>query len=295
MADLTPDEMSFFATGELPDSMAAEAAASAAAAEAPEPEVTATVTAPVPVAPVVEDNKTLFERLYSEEQQRRAGMEAKLAQLEAQLAERSKVAEIIPDEMTDPLGAMMHKLNQVNSQVAELQTKLTQEQQNNLLKQQYDQFTGSVRSLKEAYEKTTPDFKDAYAHVRNIRTEDLRLAGALEADIPKILHQDELQIAQNAIQRGKNPAEEMYNMAKRYGYLPKAPGAPATASGLNAKIAALKAGVEAAKTVQKAGAEGELTLTGLKEASNTDLNNLVQDDSAWARIVGGQASGKDIF
>lgn len=305
MADLTPDEIAFFATGELPAALQGEADAAAAAAAAPAvaepapaaPAAATAVAAPAettaPAAPA-DTTTALLERFMAEERAQRTTLETKLAELQTQLAERAKPAEPeAPDEGDDPLGAMLHTLKAVNTQVQALETRLTTEQQNNLLKQQFEQFTNSVRATKEAFEATTPDFKDAYAHIRAIRTADLQMAGAPEADIPKILLQDELQIAQNAIQRGKNPAEEMYNMAKRYGYAAKA--APAIAPDAATKIAALKAGMEAAKTIPAAGTESELTLAGLKDASNADLNKLVQNDDMWEKVVGGASRGPDIF
>lgn len=292
MPELTPEEASFFETGELPESMVEEAAAAAAAIAPPaepvvEPKVEEPVVEPAAPAPAAD-------HLLAFQQQ----MEARFAELTAKLEAATKPAAPVvpePDENEDPLGAMLHKLNQVNSQVAALKTELTTEQQNNLLRQQFDQFTASVTKAKETFETTTPDFKEAYAHIRALRTEDLRAAGCPEKDINQILINDEFQLAQTAIQRGKNPAAEMYSMAKRYGYATKAAAAPKVAAQQTPeqKLEALRAGQRAAKNPDKAGSESVLTLDGLKDASSDDLNALVQDDKAWQRIMGGKS--KDIF
>lgn len=303
--DLTPDEIAFFETGELPPGLVPEAAADDPAAPQPTAEPAPAAPATPEPAPEVKEPVPAPEAAQPD---RIAAVEAQLANLARLLEQRAAPApepkpepEPGPNEDEDPLGAMMHQLKTVNATVAELQTKLTQEQQNNLMKQQFEQFTGSVTRLKQDFEKSTPDFNDAYAHIRGVRTEDLRVSGVPESDIPKILLQDELQLAQAAIGRGKNPAEEMYTMAKRYGYTPKqaaAPATPAAGAAPNAaqKLAQIQQGQAAAKHPDKAAPldTAPLTIDGLKDVSNSDLTKLVQDDAQWNKIVGGRTE-PDIF
>lgn len=294
MANLTPDEEAFFASGELPESMNEEAAA--AAAVVTENVKEAEVLEPIaePAVEAVDPNVAANERILAALD----ALSAKYEALSQQVTAKHEPAEEVPDELNDPLGAILHKLGTVDSKFAALETKLTTEQQNNLMRQQFEQFTASVNTAKAAFESTTPDFKDAYAHIRALRTDDLRAAGASEAEIPKILLQDELQLAQTAIQRGKNPAAEMYGMAKRYGYTGKVVPAPTPAPGVTLtpeqKMAAIKAGQGAARLPAKAGTTSDLTLDGLKDASNKDLNDIIMSDKMWQQIVGGKAGG-DIF
>lgn len=286
MGDLTQAEQDFFATGELPDELAAQQTIDQPGTPITQPDPPATPITE-PAAPINEVADMLRQSLAAE-QQRYAEAKIRLDALEKQLQERLQPQVAAPDPNTDPLGAMMHQLAQVNATVTDLQAKLTQEQQNNLLKQQFEQFTNSVREIKTTYEKTVPDFNDAYQHIRNIRTEDLRLNGISEAEIPKILLQDELNIAQNALQRGKNPAEEMYNMAKRYGYAAKAQTLTP-----DQKLANITKGQQTTRQPTRAAPESELTLEGLKDAGDADLNKLVQDNKLWAKLVGGTTN--DIF
>ena len=288
MDELTQAEQDFFATGELPPELQEQHEQ----LTVPEPIAEPAVAEPkVIVEPLTQPANEVAEMLrqsLATEQQRYAEAKVRLDALEKQLQEKlaQKVDE--PDPNSDPLGAMMHQLSEVNRNVADLQTKLSQEQQNNLLKQQFEQFTDSVRQIKVAYEKTVPDFNTAYEYIRNVRTEDLRAVGAHESDIPKILLQDELNISQNAIQRGKNPAEEIYKMAKRYGYAPKA-----LATTPAAKLETVIKGQQAAISPARASTEAELTAEGLRDAGDADLNKMVQDDKLWAKLVGGTTN--DIF
>ena len=281
MADLTPDEISFFETGELPETLLPVAEAAPAVTE-PVPEVTTPPAAVDPVAAMEERLNALFER--------------KMGEMTAKMAEANKppvpVVEV-PNEDTDPLGNMMYQLKQVNSTVADLQAQTATARQQADMQKQVADFVQSVQEAKAEFEKTAPDFPQAYEHIRNIRVTDLRALGADEGSIKQALLQDEFRLTEAALQRGKNPAEEMYNMAKRYGYVPKPAGA-ATAPASATKMQQLQAGQEAAKLPGKASMDAPLTLSGLKDASNNDLNKIIQDDKMWASIVGGQ-SANDIF
>lgn len=274
--DMSEAEMKFFETGELPPELAPTEPEPIATPASASPEVADPITEPTS-APL---DMAALERLF----------DAKIEALRAQLAPQAPTPKIeeLPDENIDPLGNMMQQLKRVNAALEQQ----TSAQQQLTLKQQLNDFTTSVQASKAAFEATTPDFKDAYAHIRNLRTEDLRSAGAPEKDIPQILLQDEFQLAQTAISRGKNPAEEMYAMAKRYGYTPKAQSAQPIPPA--AKMDQLKAGQAAFKNPDRAASDSELTLEGLKDMSGHDLNRLVQDPKLWATLVGG-ASGPDIF
>lgn len=284
MPDLTPDEIAFFATGELPEALQQQQTAGI------EP-VVAPVTEPVvaPTTPSAQPDQTdFFRQQVLLEQQRANAAATELAIIKQQLEARTNPPIPAPDAATDPLGAMMHQLQQVNATVQDLQNKLQTEQANNQLKSQFNEFTNSVRAIKDAFEKTTPDFNDAYNHVRTQRAADLRLTGVPEANINQVLLQDELNIAQNALQQGKNPAQEIYNMAKRYGYQAKA--VPQNAQ---QKIEAILQGQAADKNPGKGAPSSDLTLDSLKDMSNSDLTKVVMNDKQWEALVGGK--NHDIF
>ena len=291
-ADLTPDEISFFETGELPASLATEAASAAAEVETPAVETAATEVAAAVEVPKVEapDPFAAFEErmnnLFSQ----------KIDQLKAQFTEASKPAQAVvevPDEETDPLGNMMHQLKTVNETVKNLETQTQQAQQQAQMQKQINEFVQSVQEAKAEFIKTTPDFSSAYEHIRQLRTADMKALGLNDTDIKQALLQDEFRLSETALARGANPAEEMYKMAKRYGYTPTAaPAAKVTAA--PAKMAQLQSGADAARQPGKAAVDVPLTLAGLSDASNADLNKMVQDDKMWATIVGG-AGGSDIF
>lgn len=287
MPDLTPEEVAFFETGVLPPELSAPDITPPPAPPAP-PTPPAPPIGDPPIPPGMDASESV-RRALADEQARRVQAETRLEEMERQLQAKNNPPPTPPDPTVDPLGAMMHQLDRVNGTVTELQRQLTEEQQKNLLKQQFEQFSSGVRQIKEEFEKSTPDFSEAYNHIRAVRTEDLRAVGVPEAQIAQVLLRDEISLAQAALSRGKNPAEEMYNMSKRYGFQAKAapPGKTLTPE---EKLAGLQKGAQAAKQPPRAAPEADLTVEGLKDAGDADLNKMVQDDKLWAQLVGGTSN-----
>src|SRR3990167_887603 len=124
MADqnnLTDDEQKFFETGELPTSL------SPVTPDPTVPDVSANTTPAVDQTAQQPQNDALelLRQNLIEEQRRAADAEARLRIFEEQKATKPIVN--APDPDTDPLGAMMHQLNQVNNTVTELQAKLLEQ------------------------------------------------------------------------------------------------------------------------------------------------------------------------
>ena len=305
MADLntlTSDEAAFFSSGELPPNLAAEQAAAleaqqaadAAQAKADADAAALATAAQQPIQPVVTapaqapDNTEFLRQALLQSQQAQAQAQAELQRLQA--AATQKQEPVAPDPETDPLGAMMHQLNNVNNTVADLQTKLLAQQQVQAQTEALLSFQSSMKAVRDEYVKATPDFDAAYNHLRSVRADDMRVVGIPDTKIQQILLQDEIAIAQTAIQTGKNPAAVMYEMAKRHGYAAKPAGATPPAS----KLDVLKAGMDAAKLPPAASQPpADLTLASIKSASDADLDKLVQSDDAWAKFAG--TGGKSIF
>lgn len=284
---LTPEEQRFFDTGELQPGMTPEPPT-----PEPVPPLTATPTPPV-VSPVVvppepdlhqqqiqNEAADILRQSLAEAQQRVGALEANIQQL--QQAQREPLAQA-PDKDTDPLGFMTHQLETINKQVADFQAALVQQQTQQTQLGQFQQFQQQVSLLRDQFAKATPDFPDAYTHIRNARTSDLRAFGLTDDKIQQAMFQEEAILAQNAIRQGKNPAEVIYDMAKRHGYVAKAAATPAAP---DAKLAAVQQAQNASKTLPSTPVLEDITVDGLKGASDDDLNKLIADEKMWAKIVG---------
>lgn len=314
MSELTPAEIKFFETGELPPELAPEVTppvetppSAPAAAVALPTEMPPAVAAPdvvespvVPPASPAPDQYAVLQRQLIEAESRRAATEQQLSDLIGQLQALQTAKEVVevPDPNVDPFGHLQHQISTVNTAIQNLQANLTQQQQQAQQATQLQQFVQQVHSLRDEFVKTTPDFNDAYKHVRDMRAADLRAAGVSEHTIPQVLLQDEMTISQAAIAAGKNPAAAIYDMAKRHGYAGKptttTPPNPALAAAA-ARLAQAQAGQAAAVAPPRGAAEVVFTPETLKDASDTDLNKIVQSDDLWNKVAGGHASGKNIF
>lgn len=293
-AGLTNAEQQFFATG---DASVLGLATQPAPSE-PEPEPQAAPAVPQPEAQPQPAAQSPLEQALEMQRARVSDLERQLDAQRAAATQPRVAAEEVPDPVTDPLGNMIYQLNRQNKQIEELQAKLTEREQQAAYKAEFESFTSNVRELKAEFAKANPDFDAAYTHIRQIRSDDLVALGHSKADINKMLLQDEIRLAQAALERGKNPAEEMYAMAKRYGYRPAADTQQQQREQkqqqAEQQVTRLANGQFAARAPQRAATTNDLTLEGLKDAGESDLNKVVLDDAMWKQIVGGKGGG-DIF
>lgn len=282
--EMTPEEIAFFESGDASKLIAAEAAPAT-----PEPAAAPAPQAPA-AAPAANQTQVIDTSVLLSQQQK---LEQELTALREQIAKQSEPPpDHGPDPETDPLGALMHSIAEIKKEVAALHANQNQTTQQTAQQQQFDALVSEIKQVRADYMKDHPDFMDAYKHLRSARAQDLRDVGVPEKNIEQALLQDEIAVALNARAQGKNSADVIYNMAKRYGYQStKAPAAPPADPA--ARVAALAKGVDAATGLPRAAATTDLTLEGLKDASEGDLNKLVTDEKAWARLLGGGED--DIF
>lgn len=290
---LSVEDQKFFETGEIqpgmqadpiPDPLAAAALGKPEPAIEEAPPVVAPVVEPVVEQHTVSDATRILQQNLAEAQQRVGALEQFIQQ---QKPVEPKVE--VPDPATDPLGNMIHQLDAVNKRVLELQTQLAEQQNQQANTNTFQAFQNQVRALKDEFVKTNADFPDAYAHMRSTRESDLRAYGVSEQQIKETIFREEAILAEAAIRSGKNPAEALYEMSKRHGYVPKvgaAPAAPVPPQTPKAKLDNVAAAQAAAKNLPKTPVTEDVTMESLKGASDADLNKLVLDDKTWGRIVG---------
>ena len=135
---------------------------------------------------------------------------------------------------------------------------------------QEQQFLGQYAASAREFSAGHADFDDAYAYLNKSVDDELKMRGFDDpAERANVLHYEEGQLAKRAFAAGKNPAEVIYDFAKHRGY---------TASGANEeddeddKLARLKEGAEASKSLAGPGAKGEgaVTLERLSELADSD-------------------------
>lgn len=293
---LSDDERQFFETGQLPASLLPPPPEPVPATPSPESSISpppqAQPTSPAQPSPqtVTPPNSDYLQQSLHAATQRYQSLEQQINQLTAQLQHLTTTPD--PDPSVDPLGAITAKLNHLHTELATIKQSTLQ----TIHQQAFNAFLDNVKALRTEFTSKTPDFQDAYAYIRSVRTDDFRSLGIPEPDIPQYLTQEEIQLAQTAIQSGRNPAQLLYDLAKRHGYTPKsAPSISPTPLPAIDKLAQLKAGTSTTHEPSRATPTETLTLETLKDASSSDLDNLVTNDDAWHKLVGGRPLGKSIF
>jgi len=128
--------------------------------------------------------------------------------------------------------------------------------------------------LENEFESRTPDFQTASTFLRETRAQELATLGVDPYRVQQILGLEKLQLAQAALQQGRNPAEIIYALAKMRGYSPNA-GAPkgkaAAGDAEAAKLARIAKGQEAGTSLGAAsgaapGKTGIEALLGMSDA-----------------------------
>jgi len=128
--------------------------------------------------------------------------------------------------------------------------------------------------LENEFESRTPDFQTASAFLRETRAQELATLGVDPYRVQQILGLEKLQLAQAALQQGRNPAEIIYALAKMRGYSPNAggpKGRAASSDGEASKLARIAKGQEAGTSLGAAsgaapGKTGIEALLGMSDA-----------------------------
>lgn len=300
MADLTPEEQRFFETGELQVGMNAPDASGqpldpVALAGIVTPAADTSVITPsiiatpepivIPPQSVQPDAVEVLRQSLAEAQHRATQLETYIQTTQQQQTPPPVAA---PDPNTDPLGSMMHQLDAVNKTVQDLQNALLTQQNQQTQLTQFNNFQQQVRALRDQFATQHTDFADAHTYLREARIADLRSLGLPDQQVQQALFREELALAESSIRFGRNPAEALYEMSKRHGYTPKtvATTAPGQVALPDTKLAAIKQAQTAARNLPKSANPEDLTVDGLKDASDSDLNKMVLDSKLWAKIVG---------
>lgn len=292
---LEQDIESFFNSGgDLPASLTPEPPVEPPAATPPAPAVPVAAPQPspgaagTPPAMPAEDPSILALRTQLGQ------LQGYSAQLERAIQEMQKAppAPTVapPDPETDPLGHMMHELAETKKMLAQLTERMSQQDQTTAQGQQLQNFVSEVQGMTTAFMAKQADYGQAYNYLRTVRTQDMRDLGVPENQIKEMLLKEELAVASSALKQGMNPAQLVYNIAKRYGYQTAAPVQPAQ------QMAALQKGVAAAPTqVDKGGAPVNISLDTVKDMSGDQLDKLVESNDLWHKVIGGSPEGDSIF
>jgi hypothetical protein len=264
----------------------------------PKPDAKAPKNDFVPLATFLEEKnsrKTLSTQL-QEAQRELAEMRGKFA-----IIDRLKLPGGEPELQTPPapptveddiFGAVKH----IGETVAQMEKRAADEKKarEDAEKAATEQktFVDNYTKACNEFEKATPDFKAAYDFLLNSRAAELRAIGY---ETPETLHQaliaDEFAIAQMAMEKGKSPAELIYNLANQRGYKKATGGKPdAEAEAAAERLATIERGQAAHKSLSNTGGSSgdqEMTAEALIAMPAAEFEAWCEKNPAKARRIFG--------
>src|SRR5215510_405964 len=248
-------------------------------------------------APEGEDKPRKFVEhgAFHEERSRRKALEAELQNhkiMMARMEERYRALSPQPQQPKPPpapsediFGAVDHLIAEHKNTRAEIdaykQRMAAEEQWNNLARR--------TSAQEEAFKKDHPDYDDAWRHLVESRTAEMRYLGANDQQIVQALQNDARSLMVQAFRAQKNPGELVYEFARQRGYTKKE--AKAAADEINDRLDVIEAGQRASKSLSTVGGKaggGEVTLSDIARMSDAEFGAFKEKNPAkWRRLRGG--------
>lgn len=216
------------------------------------------------------------------EAKRREELQAKLDTFlrEAEEARRPKP----PAFEEDAAGHLKAKTDLSEAELRALREKVEGFEKQTAQEREETQFRNAVQAATSAFMDATPDYGDAYKHVRGIRKAELMAYGADAATAEAQVSQWELGLARSALQLGKNPAEVLYKTAEVLGYKAVTNKPASETNKPREHIERLATGQEAAKSLGTGNADAPLSLQKIAEMDSEDLDKFVAG-SDWSKLA----------
>lgn len=207
------------------------------------------------------------------------------------------VVEKVPDFETDPAGWIAHTMKSTGKELEDVRKELKTLQDDKAQKVEQDKQTSVIRGIMDyavtkenEFKAANPDYDEASAFLINSRKEELADLGYPEAQIMQMIQGEKLTIAAQAKEQGKNPAELVYNIAKRRGFQKKVPAA-GDGNGQQpqddkARIETVRKGTEHGTGLSGArgNAPSPLTAQRLLELSEADFDKAIQTPEGRALL-----------
>lgn len=123
----------------------------------------------------------------------------------------------MPDPDKDALGSLKYVTQQLN----DLKQQNERNNQQQTQQQEVSRIAQQAAYQESQYIVANPHYQEASAFLLNSRAKELEAFGATPQQVMQQIELEKFQLAQQAIQSGRNPAEMVDTMAKLRGYAPK--------------------------------------------------------------------------
>ncbi len=178
-----------------------------------------------------QERARLQQQLQQQQQQYQAQQQQYQEQLRQFQQQQQNPPEDVPDPETDPFGYSQWQTRKLAEFVAKQQEwienqenhrrqQIQAQQQQQRQQQALSQFVGTYEQHARQFMQQQPDFKDAYKFLQENRMKEYMTAGYDWNHAQRLMIDDEGAIVAQALQRGDNPAQRVYELAKLRGYQP---------------------------------------------------------------------------
>ena len=253
---------------------------SAPAEQAPEPGEQEKVEKVVPLAALHDEReqKKVLRRQNEELQRNFAALQRQQAEILATLQKATTPQQASIDPQADPWGHMLQQTQQTREEIAQMRQAQQQEQQRTAQQQHMQAIQSNVSALESQFAAQNKDYFQAVQYLRSVKQSEYVAAGMDEDAALEAVKRDAWLLAQDSLQKGVNPAERAYNIAKALRYQG---GTPASAD----KIAMQQAGQKASTPNAGAGqGGGRISLEALAKMSPDEFLKATSGNK-WKRLM----------
>ena len=241
-------------------------------------------TKTVPLAALHEERakaKEMRQKLQQLEEQTRVGNE-RLRQLAAFVQQRSAQAQPqIPEFEQDPATNLHARLQQTEARQQELAQIAISQQQEAARQAAINDLKREVARQEAEYAAKAPDYHQALEHLKTAEINALVAIGYDENTAVEVITQNFGSMAWQLRQQGESIPEKVYALARARGYNPQQVTS-------QQKMQTVQRGVSAAKSLGNGGkVSTNLSLESLANLPSEEFAQLVSDDKAWRKLMGG--------
>lgn len=201
----------------------------------------------------------------------------RLAKMPAGGQQQVAEEDAIPDVNEDPVGHIVGILKKQAKMIDQLSAGSQQQTQEQHTTNLVRNLQSSATEMEQEFMEEHDDYNDASAFLQSSRHEELKELGFNLNERRATIAQEALAIAARSMQQGRNPAEVVYNMAKKRGFARKAP--TTTVDEGKKKILAVRKGQEQESPLRGRGNSPKSvpTAQALIDMSEADFDKFLQD------------------
>lgn len=210
-----------------------------------------------------------------------------------QLNQQQQMQQQVPSFDENPLDNLRYQQELANKQLHMLHQAEQQRIQTERLRVGEEEFKRDYREKLLSYgQENNVDIKDVYNYLTNYKQKEYQARGLSATEANQELIKEELSIVGRAYQRGLNPGEVVYNIAKALGYRDKSSESEKVnpqvdlLSQANEKLANIEKGIAASRSLNgtNTASDRSLSLPQILNLPPEEFERLSNDKNVWERI-----------